>query len=239
MSEFFVTKSGCTPDVNNLTFTITTQDVLKYFKEGLSQIMKNPNSELKDLNLKDVEIVSTKQGKYYYPFLLIMPYDQVCYTKAQSNKPIQPIFNPEESSYLSKAPLKNQMRNFLGTDKNDRFLYNSEDRNVLRTPKWRRNAGVDEGRGLRDIITLTEPRHYQFRINDRVIHQAKVLLDPMRVFADMLMEKNGDRRPFRIEVEQVQKINKGLYSYKIKRSIITNKGNKRKSNEDYEIMKIN
>ena len=241
MSDVLKTKSGCSPNTDVLTFTINTNQVLDYIKSGLAQLISQKDSELKDLDLSKVELLSTKQGKSYYPFLLILPYNQVCYTKAENeNKNVAPIFTPEESSYLTKAPLKNQLRHFLGTDRNDRFLYSSEDRNILRSPKWRRGAGVEEGRGLRDIIVLTEPRHYQFTTKDgRTIHQAKVLLDPFRVFYDMLVDVGGPNRPFIVEMEDVQKINRGLYSYTIKRRILKNKGNRRKSNEDYEIMKIN
>lgn len=237
-----VTKSGCSPEQDELKFKISTERVEKYIKDELRKLINAPNSELADLDLSKVEIRSTKQGKRYYPFLIVLPYDQACYGKSDKNdgKNTNPFFD-SSSTYMSKAPLKNQLRNFLGTDRNERFMYTSEDRNVLRTPRWRRDAGVDEGRGLRDIITLTEPRHYQFTPdkNGPAVHVVKVLLDPLRVLHDMVAPKGGSDKPFRLDSFEFKKLNRGLYMYEFTRREINNKGNRRKGNEDFEMMKIN
>lgn len=215
--ENIKTRSGIAPNEQNLPFTITTSDVENYLQKKVDIINSamvqagNPNTPH-----VDVRVYTTEAGRYFVPFVVILPLDVLQNNNKKKRNDEPDIFNPknEDKSAIMLEPYYNLFK---------AYIYNAEDEKAFFSDDWRRARGVarDTSPSLKMMRTpkITE-------MDGGRVQVVSLLIDPLRIFYDMLIMEDN-RRDFKIEIPEWQKIKTGEFKYNIKRVAYTNKKNKK------------
>lgn len=213
-NEQLVTRAGLKPSMAELPFTIDTDMVESHLQKKFDVLCKklssNGDSDVKDIK---IQLYTTEAGKYFLPFILVMPEDVLVDSKTKSyNTP--DIFNPKESD--GTARIRNEFVEMLRP-----FVYNKDDKKAFFADSWRHQMGITR-QSANAITRITEPK--MITMNHGRIRNVVVLIDPIRVFHDMLMI-NGNSDRFTVDIDGWKKLNSGRYKYSVKRSVTKNSKN--------------
>lgn len=211
------TRSGKSPDRDKLPYSFTTTEVESYFQDKVNVVLHRMAKDNPDYPLKDVEvrIYTTEAGKNFLPFVIVLPTD-VLNRKRGKNSDVDPIFN--QSSEDGSANLRPEFYNFFKS-----YVYTKDDEAAFFSDDWRRARRVDRS---------TSSFLKQFRtpkvttIDNNKVQVVAFMLDPLRVFHDMLTIE-GDNRSFKVDISSWQKIQSGEFRYDLKRLISKGKHGKK------------
>jgi len=214
--DFTRTKSGLKPDESGVPFSITTNQVEKYIQQRVDVVCKSANAE----NV-EIKIYTTEPGKYFCPFIVGLPIS-VLINQNQSSEDDEPsIFTPNKSN--KKIKIRPELYHLFKL-----YTYNEDDEKQFYANDWKNRTGLrsDASAALARLRVPTITKSEGVKI-------IMFLLDPLKVFHDMLQYKD-DKRPYKITVKSLKKIKTGEYIYGVERSINSSKNNKK-----YETVFIN
>lgn len=210
--EDYVTKAGLFPSKKKLPYEVTTQGAQDYIIKQLGGVATTAG--MNDFNYRDVQVISIDASKAFAPFLLILP-STAEKPRKNAGGNMDPFFDSkgEDRTVILREPIFNYVRCFIYT-KNDINAFFSDD--------WRRRTGVS-----REMAAKLKEMNIPKKVKGGKSTCICVLIDPMRVFHDMLTMKN-DNRMFRTNIPELKKIGRGSYEYNIIRELVTNNSNKGK-----------
>ena len=211
------TKSGMVPgNEKDIPFDINTADAEKFLQKKIDQIVSKMKSEGKDQLPVDVKLITTRCSKKFMPFVLVLSATALKSSNKKKNHNELGMFNPESSDSIAK--LKNEFYQLVGA-----YMYNKNDEQAFFSNDWRRELGVT----LKTAHFLKANRTPKIQSwNKGKDEYIMCILDPARLFHDMLVDLDHREERFRITDMTAEKIDGGNYHYSMKRSLV--KGNKKK-----------
>lgn len=211
------TKSGMVPgNEKDIPFDINTADAEHFLQRKIDQIVSKMKSEGKDQLPVDVKLITTRCSKKFMPFVLVLSATALKSSNKKKNHNELGMFNPESSDSIAK--LKNEFYQLVGA-----YMYNKNDEQAFFSNDWRRELGVT----LKTAHFLKANRTPKIQSwNKGKDEYIMCILDPARLFHDMLVDLDHREERFRITDMTAEKIDGGNYHYSMKRSLV--KGNKKK-----------
>jgi hypothetical protein len=210
MGEDLRTKSGLKPDDTGVPFSVTTNQVEKYLQQRVDAVCQSAK-----LNNVEIKVYTTEPGKYFCPFVVVLPTTVLQNPNAASEDNEPSIFTPNRNDD-KKTRLKGDLYHLFKS-----YIYNESDAKAFFSSDWRNRTGVrsDAAPALKKL---------RVPIVNRIdgVEVVMFLLDPIKVFHDMLRYSN-DNRPYKINITTLKKVRSGEFVYGIERSITSNKGNKK------------
>lgn len=206
----YITRGGITPNQNSLPYSITTSDVETYLQKKVDVVVSDLRK--KGMNIADIDVhVTTSQaGEKFLPFIVVLPMSALK-DNMRKNNDEPSIFNPKESDRSANMidGLYYLFRSFI-YDKGDEAAFFSDD--------WRRQRGV--ARGTSEYLrTLRTPKITTVPINNTRMEMVVFMIDPLRIFHDMLVM--GNDKNFRVEITNWKKLSAGEYQYDMNRRVNT------------------
>lgn len=214
------TRSGIMPNEGELPYTITTTNVESYLQEKVNVIVNRMAKDNQDYPIKsiDVRVYTTEAGKCFLPFIVVLP-TEVLNGKRSKNNNVDAIFN--QSSEDGSANMRPEFYNFFKS-----YVYTKDDEAAFFSDDWRRARRVD--RATSALLKQYRTPKVSNMDNGK-IQVVTLMLDPLRIFHDMLTMPN-DNRTFKVEIPKWQKIQSGEYRYEVVRLINGKRGKKHKDN---------
>lgn len=214
MSNNVNTKAGIRPDENELPFSISTHQVEEYLQKKVNAVVNRIGEE--DVQ---IQVYSTEAGKAFIPFMVILPTSVMKNGKNKSqDKSIPRIFlGGVETQEDTSANMKEEFYKVFSP-----YIYSKTDEAAFFSEDWRRARKVN-----RDTSPILKryrtPRVSKFNNGKETV--VMLMIDPMRVFHDMLTIPD-DNRQFKPEVTGWRKVQDGDFIYQMRR--VLNKNNKKK-----------
>lgn len=216
MASEIKTRAGINPNESALPYSITTSAVESYLQKKVdvlcNRMAKENGGKAEEIN---VRLYTTEAGKTFLPFVVILPMDVLVQRNKQKKK-MASIFDTKSED--GTAMMRPELHELFKS-----YVYNKDDEAAFFSDDWRRQ---------RHVARETSPALKSLRtpkvttLNNGQIKAVSFMIDPLRIFHDML-ESDDDRRSFKVEVVDWQKIQTGEYRYDLKRVINKNK-NKQK-----------
>ena len=219
-------RSGLQPERNDkLVFNITTSEAQKYLQRKFDVVTRLMQKGGDDIGQVRVYLLTTDAGSRFRPFMLLLPLNVL--ERYERKNPDEPdIFNPEDDGEFAKsAVLKKEIKTLISA-----FKYDSYDKDSFFGKDWRRARGVsiETARNLRMYVN---PRIVVVGEKEQKTKMVQVLIDPIRLFYDMLifdnndldkaiknkLNPNNDRSDFRVDIHRYKKIRSGEYRYTVYR----------------------
>lgn len=212
------TKSGMVPgNDKDIPFDINTSDAEKFLQRKVDQIVEMMKKNGKEQLPVDVKLVTTRCSKKFMPFVLVLSTTALKSNggKKKNHRELD-MFNPESSDSIAK--LKDEFYQLVGA-----YMYNKNDEHAFFSNEWRRGMQVT----LKTAHFLKANRTPKIQSwNKGRDEYIMCILDPARLFHDMLVDLDHRDEKFRINNLSAEKIEGGNYHYSMTRSIV--KGNKKK-----------
>ena len=212
MSEI-KTRAGVIPDENGMPFSITTEAVEKYIQKKVDTVMQKAGKDS-----FSVRVITTEAGRNFLPFMVLLPMEAV-ESKKKNSSDIDAIFNPKDNDRTVK--LQPEIFKLFQA-----YCYDPKDSQAFDSDEWRRSRRV--ARGTANVLKRSRlPRITS--LNGGKMKVCMFLLDPLRVFHDMLVDANNPQKQFTVTIEDWKKRSDGNYNYKLTRS--TNNSGKKRYND--------
>lgn len=202
------------PVVTKPTYKITTSDAADYIQEKINvmaKIMrKRAAEEGKDIDVPDVTVtmISSPASKKFYPFMILLPME-ACNGKGKRDNSELSLFNPDSSS--GSARLKGHIFRVLSN-----FQFSKDDRKALNTSSYRRELGGMSVSTTNILIQHMVPRIDPLGLS-KTCHRKMVglIIDPYRVFEDMLTDPDRPGEKFKVHIEKVVRISDNSCEYTV------------------------
>lgn len=224
------TRSGLVPVENELPFNITTTDAEEFLQGKIDQMIAaiNKNGGHQD----DVKIMlfSSKCSRKFVPFMILLP---TLVLKGKDKKKRDSseltIFNPENTE--KQAILKNEFYVLLQC-----FMYDKNDEKSFFSNTARSSLGIT----LKTSHTLKANRIPKVqKLNKGNTEYVTCLIDPIRLFHDMLTDVNDRDTKFDVEVGDVEAIKNGNFKYEVYRVLSKKKNRNDRSLAERLAMEVN
>lgn len=209
------TKSGAVPVQTEVPFSFSTDDVQSYLQKkfnNVTDVMKKNGINQGDVNIL---VTTLRCSKKFMPFLLVLPLNTLEGKQNRHDNELD-IFNPDSSERSEK--LKQPFYNLVGA-----YTYNKKDGDAFFSPEWRRALGISVK--ISHMLKSTRTPKIQ-KVNKGKNQYVVVLIDPIRIFHDMLENVEDATEKFKVQIDHVEQIKAGNYRYEIKRVRGKNKKNK-------------
>ena len=212
------TRSGIMPNEGELPYSITTTNVETYLQDKVNVILNRMAKEDGNYPIKsiDVRVYTTEAGKCFLPFIVVLPTD-VLNGKRSKNPDVDAIFN--QSCEDGSANMRPEFFNLFKS-----YVYTKDDEAAFFSDDWRRARRVDRS-------TSSVLKQYRTpkvtNIENGKVQVVSFMLDPLRIFHDMLTMPN-DNRSFKVDITKWQKIQSGEFRYEVVRLINGKNGKKHK-----------
>lgn len=225
-------RSGIEPRKEKyLMYEITTLDVKRYIQNKFNAIVKRLNEKGEKIKPIKIQLVSTKIGEKSIPFSLILPitvdseYTNYREMLVEDDENVNPIFlqdydDDDDDDMTFEAVLLDWVSNLIKP-----FTYNSEDLKYFSSRKFRSDEGVTR-KNANHMVKFVDPRiiNIEGRHGEITERRIMVMLDPIRVFYDMLKDvnTNGRNNDYQIFImsKESKEIKSGLFRYTIKREMV-------------------
>lgn len=220
------TRANLKPADEAVPYNITTSDVENYLKEKFAAVAAGMGTRAPDMTV----YTTNKMGRKFKPFVVIFDTSILDdgnndnKNKTNRNQKELPMFHPQEESRTStliKAPYYVTLKT---------YMFDEDDRNrTFRSDTWRHQLGVsrDAANRLRQMSRPTISRH-----NNGSVSIVAVIIDPIRVFFDMLYD-DTDKRHFDIFVDSTVAISKTACQYNVLREVSRNKKKNDKFSDEF------
>lgn len=223
------TRAGLTPVENEVPYAITTEQAEEFLQQKIEAVVKMMNNNGANVT-DDIKIMmfTSRCSKKFMPMMLLMPTSVLKGKKEKKNQDELDMFNPESSEKLAK--MKDPIWNLVKC-----YIYDNSDEAAFFSNAWRQALGVS----LKTSHVLKANRLPKIqKFNKGQNEFVACLIDPVRLFHDMLEDVNNNSAKFNVYIGQVDQIKSGNYKYEVYRTITKNK-NKNKSYEDKIAWELN
>lgn len=221
MASEIITRSGITPNESGLPFTISTADVREYLQAKMDVICDAMAKQGKNLGHIDIMVYSPETfGRKFIPFTIFLPTDILVGKRKTVNKDEPSIFNPavEDKAVDIIQPIYNLLKC---------YTYSSADKEAFERSKFLKRELNLSHNNLYDIMRYMTPKVVKFPSSKYEL--VTLLLDPIRVFHDMLIMPDS-KKDFSIIIESCQKIRGNEYNYNIIRTVYNGKNKNKNGN---------
>ena len=217
----FNTRAGLKPSEKELPFVISTTDVSNYLNQRLDALIKTMADPV-DIELT---VASVEAGSKFVPFTVVLSPNAIAnkskYTS--KNKDDEPsVFRPNDND--GSVRLLDPVAKLLAV-----YSYDKSDGEAFFSADWRRARGVSTN-GSAILKKNRTPRIMKFKTQKGSVDRVIFLIDPIRVFHDMLVMDDNPSN-FHIEIVNWNKIRQGEYRYDVLR--VLNKKNKNHNNQNF------
>ena len=221
-NEIYKTRAGIQPSEKELPFSITTTDVEEYMQRKLNVVVNGmrQNGLWRGDDI-EVKVITVEMGSKFVPFTVVLPTNVLKDRKNRQSNDELSIFNPKDNDMTANVyePI---MKMFAS------YVFDKADGEAFYSADWRRARGVSTTTSA--VLKRNRLPRVQ-KLNNGSMERVTFLIDPIRVFHDMLMMDNNNTN-FRIEIENWQKIRSGEFKYDMKR-VVNNKKGKGKGNNNW------
>lgn len=212
------TRAGLTPSERELPFVITTSDVSDYLNGRLEALVKTMNTPM---NI-ELSVASVEAGSKFVPFTVVLSPNTAKHRNNVSNDTEPSVFRPNDND--GSVRLIEPIAKLLGV-----YAYDKADGEAFFSADWRRARGVSTNSSA--ILKKNRtPRMMKFKTNKGPVDRVIFLIDPIRVFHDMLVMDDNNAN-FRVDIVNWNKIRQGEYRYEVLR--VLNKNKKNKNNQNF------
>lgn len=217
------TRSGLTPDENRLFIEISTEDVERYLQKKFDAVSAKLRASGVDAPNIDVHVDSGEASRKFVPLAITLSLDVIEDKRAKekgNNRDELPMFNPTRNTgnYANISAPYWKILEAYQYDKKDRILFQSSD--------WCRKKEVSR-ESSRNLVMLSVPRIHQV---DKDMKVVLMLLDPVRIFYDMLVDIEHTGRKFLVRIDSLKKQETGEFIYTVFRYTDKSKKSKKKFN---------
>ena len=221
-NEIYKTRAGIQPSEKELPFSITTTDVEEYMQRKLNVVVNGmrQNGLWRGDDI-EVKVITVEMGSKFVPFTVVLPTNVLKDRKNRQSNDELSIFNPKDNDMTANVyePI---MKMFAS------YVFDKADGEAFYSADWRRARGVSTTTSA--VLKRNRLPRVQ-KLNNGSMERVTFLIDPIRVFHDMLMMDNNNTN-FRIEIENWQRIRSGEFKYDMKR-VVNNKKGKGKGNNNW------
>lgn len=208
-------RAGLQPVQQSKPFEIRTSQVKDYLQKKVNTLYATAGKgEAPTINMYTTEI-----SRKFYPFIIVLGTDCMKSYENDDDTKIDTFFqtNTDETYVDLDEVLFNLFRN---------YTYNKSDQEAFFSDVFRREMGITKSSSVL-LKSLRAPK--LMTVNGGRDQVITFMIDPIRVFHDMLTEED-DKREFLVHVKDIKKINIGEYRYLLKREIKSGKNKGPKSN---------
>ena len=211
----YKTRAGIVPSEQELPFSITTSQVEEYLQRKLNVVVngmrQNGFYNGEDI---DVRVITVELGSKFIPFTVVLPMNVLKDKRKQRHNDEPSIFNPKDSD--GTVAIHDSIAKMFSS-----YTYDKSDGEAFFSADWRRARGVSTTTSA--VLKRNRmPRVQKFGGNMEMV---TFLIDPIRVFHDMLMMDNNNAN-FMIEIDNWQKLRSGEFKYDMRRVVRKKKGKK-------------
>lgn len=212
----YKTRAGITPSEQELPFSVTTSQVEEYLQRKLNVVVngmrQNGFYHGEDI---DVRVITVELGSKFIPFTVVLPMNVLKDKRKQRRNNDEPsVFNPKDSD--GTVAIHDSIAKMFSS-----YTYDKSDGEAFFSADWRRARGVSTTTSAL-LKRNRVPRVQKFGGNMEMV---TFLIDPIRVFHDMLMMDNNNAN-FMIEIDNWQKLRSGEFRYDMRRVVRKKKGKK-------------
>jgi hypothetical protein len=197
------------PNTKEVPFTITTPQVETYLQDKFAVVAKGMGVEA-----PEVAVVTLDAGRRFKPFLIAIStnilenYENDNSNNKRNERELD-MFHPQENS-RETVRLKDPYHKLLRL-----YTYDKEDGHTFDKNLWRNPMGVKpDAVGILKSLRVPSVSRYA----NGSIERVTALIDPVRVFHDMLTVES-DRRNFFIDIKETSEIRTGEWKYEVLRSV--------------------
>ena len=210
------TRCNLNESTRKVQYEIRTEYVEKYLNDKFKFI----NDALIKRGEKGVESItvnmrSLRIGKAFFPFIVMLPESVLDRFNFDPNTPS--VFRPEEDD--DAVRIKPYYYRFLSN-----YMYTKEDVNAFNSTSWQRQAGIRSASNMRILRRYSRPAIESMNTQNGKSISVMVLLDPLKVFHEMLIDDNNPNQRFSVFIEGMQEVEDNNYIFTVSREI--NKRNK-------------
>lgn len=214
-NTFMQVRCGIAASDKKLPFTVTTENVQTYLAKQFGRI--NNALRTKGVKVTDIEpnVKTIKIGGALLPFFVLLPEEVLDRKTFDPNTPS--VFRPDDDSDV--VYLKPYYYEVI-----KRFMYSKEDCHAFRTSQdWRRQCKINNRKNLDVLIKYSTPKVETIGSPDGKKSYVVVILDPLRIFHDMLTDVHNPDQRFNVYIEKVQQLDDNSYDFSISREIVSKK----------------
>lgn len=208
------TRSGLKSTQKEIPYVISTSEAEEYLQGKINIAMKG-NDEV------SVNLLTLQAGNKFAPFIAYFP-ESVCKReKNYNNRNELSVFSGNSSN---KIDLDDRIYAVIRP-----YIYNKDDENAFFSNEWRRRCGVPASNSAM-LKSCRKPHISKF--NNGKLTVVGVLIDPVRLFHDMLTSDNFEeakRERFYVYIDGITKVSNSQFSYKVTRER-ANTGSKKNKN---------
>lgn len=195
---------------DDIKYEFTTIKCANFIEEEFRQVedamkVASGNTEIPHVVPK---ITSAKIGKRFYPLLLILPGDVL--ENQEQNENIPDIFLPENDSVSLK---KSYHLTLL------RYRYDKQDINSFRSNTFKHDSGVFRNSDIQFLCRYAYPKIEKNMVDGEERPFVVMILDPIRLFHNMLVDELRPKQRFRVFIKNVKDIDGENFRYTVQRSI--------------------
>lgn len=221
-------RSGAVAAEDNVMYKISTDQAKDYLQKKFNMLYEVAKKKGKDF--PDVKIIMYNQqlGKEFLPFILVLPIDVLENRTREENIPS--VFMPDEDERSIR--LNGIIYQLLSN-----YAFNKDDKRAFRSSEWKNRAGIyRRGDTIGTLLKYSTPKIENFGgAGKKVV----MLIDPIRLFHDMLVDERATRQDFNVWIQSWNKIEDGSYEFSITRSVQKKKGESKNSFYSQMLRKIN
>lgn len=209
-------RAGLQPDQQSKPYTASTSQVKQYMQQKVNALYAAAG---KSDAAPQVNIYSIEMSRMFYPFIVVLGTECIKNANEDGDSKIDTFFqtNNDETYVELDEILFNLFKN---------YCYNKDDQDAFFSDAFRRQLGL----GKASSVTLKSLRNPKVvSVNNGRDQVVMFMIDPLRVFHDMLTEED-DKREFYVCIRDTKKINTGEYKYHLKRELKTGKNKAPKGN---------
>lgn len=222
------TRAGVLPVQQDPKFEITTQKAEEWINKRLTQVRekleKEHNHKLPEISV--VVATAQQQRSTFLPFVVLLPANAE-FSNSKGGKKDRvdlDIFYPEEEAKGKHIRLVDYVYMIL-----EGYMYNKKDQELLFSQEFRKAVNLSY-QDVPNLKRMAKPFYYNFKGNNKY-RMIGIMLDPRRIFKDMVTYTDGKDNSFEIDITEVQKLSKRNYKYSFTRASVKYKGKDRNFQE--------
>lgn len=215
------TRAGVMPVENEIPYSITTEEVEQFLQKKFNSLAELARKNGTDAENIKVMLFTSDCGKKLKPFIVLLPTSVLASKKDKGNNQELSMFNPDSSE--KSVRLKQWVYELLNC-----YQYDKTDKQLFFNQAWRRQVGISMHTA--HILKANCFPHIQ-KFNKGRIKYVTCLLDPVRIFHDMLGDVENPKAQFDTWIGKTEKIRLTSYRYDVYRTV---KGKHNKEDKPYQ-----
>lgn len=198
------------PSKKELRYEFTTTEVKNYLQEKFNAIEKALNASGNKAPHVDIGLISADIGVGFQPFCIVLP--DLVLDKKNSNDSIPSCFQIDESDGVKIKPHYYKLL--------QAYAYSDRDRAAMMSGEWRNARGIKNKNVAQGFMTYTKAKIETSggRGNNNTVI---LMLDPVRVFHDMLTDADNVGQRFKVVDIDTKSINDEVFLYTMTREVVS------------------